>query len=243
MDKKHSPTIINSDKTECRSDALEWFYLERADYSAGLNIQRELHRIVLSNAEGKRGFLLLIEHERPVITIGRFAKESNILFSEQELKARGIEVYRVGRGGDVTFHGPGQLVGYPIINLRDFKLRVRSYVHLLEEALIAVLGRFNIEGKRIEGYPGVWVGRDKVAAIGVQVKNSTTMHGFSLNVNTDLSYFSIIVPCGIRDMGVTSMEKALGKGISVKEVVPIFAEEFGRIFQTTIKTTNGLPLG
>ena len=227
--------------TECRNDVLEWFYLERADYSFGLDIQRELHRMVLSNGDGKRGFLLLVEHHRPVITMGRFAGESNVLFSEQELKERGIEVYRVGRGGDVTFHGPGQLVGYPIINLRDFKLGVRSYVHLLEEALIAVLGRFNIEGKRIEGYPGVWVGRDKVAAIGVQVKNYTTMHGFSLNVNTDLSYFSIIVPCGIRDMGVTSMEKTLGKAISVKEVVPIFAEEFGRIFQAAIKATNGFP--
>ena len=226
-----------------RNDALEWIYLEHADYSFGLDIQRELHRMVLSNGDGKRGFLLLIEHHRPVITMGRFAKEINVLLSEQELKGRGIEVYRVGRGGDVTFHGPGQLVGYPIINLRDFKLGVRSYVQLLEEALIAVLDRFKIEGKRIEGYPGVWVGRDKIAAIGIQVKHYTTMHGFSLNVNTNLDYFSLIVPCGIRSMGVTSMEKTLGKGISVKEVMPIFAEEFGRIFQTTIKARKGVTLG
>lgn len=210
---------------------VNWIYLEKVDYSKGLSSQREIHKMVSS---GKyKGFLFLVEH-KPVITIGRFGDESNILISKEEAERRGIEIWKIERGGDVTFHGPGQLVGYPIIKLRDFKLGVRSYICLLEETLIGVLGKFGISGERIKDHTGVWVGREKIAAIGVYVKNGITMHGFALNVNTDLSYFSFIVPCGISNMGVTSMKEILGKEIPLGKLAVAFTEEFGERFQTNM---------
>ncbi|MBI2485746.1 MAG: lipoyl(octanoyl) transferase LipB [Deltaproteobacteria bacterium] len=216
------------------SNTVEWLYIEKLDYSSGLCFQDELRRRALSNGDKSKGFLLLCDH-KPVITVGRFGKEDNILGSRDDLKKYGIEIYRTERGGDVTFHGPGQLVGYPIINLRDFKLGVKSYVHLLEETIIRVLKDFDIEGERIEKYPGVWIGKEKIAAIGVHVKKHITAHGFALNVNTNLSYFSLIVPCGIRNMGVTSIEKVLGKDIPLEQVALGFVKEFGRVFRSNLK--------
>ncbi|MER3446448.1 MAG: octanoyltransferase [Candidatus Dadabacteria bacterium] len=210
---------------------VNWIYLERVDYSKGLSYQMEIHKRV---SLGKyKGFLLLVEHN-PVVTIGRFGDESNILISKEDMKRRGVEIWRIERGGDVTFHGPGQLVGYPIINLRDFKLGVKSYIHLLEETLIGVIDRFGIRGERIKDHTGVWIGKEKIAAIGVYVKNGITMHGFALNVNTDLKYFSFIIPCGISNMGVTSMKEILGMEIPLEKVAVAFAEEFGERFQTNM---------
>ncbi|HXG30334.1 MAG TPA: lipoyl(octanoyl) transferase LipB [Thermodesulfobacteriota bacterium] len=229
------PVIIES-MTDSLDNRVEWAYIGEVDYLTALHLQRELWRRVLSN-DDRSGFLLLCEH-RPVITIGRFGKETNILLSKGDLKKRGIEVHRIERGGDVTFHGPGQLVGYPIVNLRDFKLGARSYVHLLEETLIAVLRGFGIQGGRIEGYPGVWIGEEKIAAIGVYVKRLITMHGFSLNVNTDLGFFSLIVPCGIRRMGVTSMKRVTGKEFPLKDVALILVNEFGKTFKADMKATH-----
>lgn len=214
--------------SQISENSVKWIYLEQVDYSKGLSSQREIHKMV-SSGEYK-GFLLLVEH-KPVITIGRFGDENNVLLSEEEIKRRGVEIWRIERGGDVTFHGPGQLVGYPIINLRDFNLRIKSYVYLLEETLIVVLGKFGIIGERIKDHTGVWVGREKIAAIGVCVKNGITMHGFALNVNTDLNYFSFIVPCGISNMGVTSMKEILSREIPLEEVAVAFVEEFGKRFQ------------
>jgi lipoyl(octanoyl) transferase len=219
------------------SNTVEWAYIEKLDYSDGLCFQDELHRTALSSGDKPKGFLLLCDH-KPVITVGRFGKENNILVSRDDLKKYGIGIYRTERGGDATFHGPGQLVGYPIINLRDFKLGVKSYVHLLEETIIRVLGDFGIEGKRIEKYPGVWIGKEKIAAIGVHVKKRITTHGFALNVNTNLSYFSLIVPCGIRNMGVTSIEKVLGKEIPLEQVALGFVEEFGGVFRSNLKSIS-----
>lgn len=210
-------------------NVVDWIYLERADYSITLSLQRELQKRVSSNSRHK-GFLLLVEH-KPVVTIGRFGNAKNILISQNQMKRRGIEVWRIERGGDVTFHGPGQLVGYPIIDLSRFKLGVKSYVHMLEDMLMGVLKGFGIDGVRIPEYPGVWVGKEKVAAIGVHVKDSITMHGFALNVNTDLSYFSLIVPCGICKMGVTSMNKILGRETKLNDVASAFADEFGKRLQ------------
>jgi lipoate-protein ligase B len=220
-------------------NSVEWIYLDQLDYSTGISLQKELQRRVSSIDSRSEGFLLLVEH-KPVITIGRFGKSNNVLFPEAEMKRRGIHIWRIERGGDVTFHGLGQLVGYPIINLRNFKLGVKSYVSLLEKALIGVLRDFGIEGERIKEHPGVWVHGEKVAAIGVYVKDWITMHGFALNVNTDLSYFSLIVPCGISDMGVTSMKKILGREIPLEKVALIFAKEFGEIFKTNIKRAEFL---
>lgn len=212
---------------------VDWMYLDQLDYSECLSLQRELQeRVSLDNQS--KGFLLLIQHN-PVVTIGRFGKENNILLPEDEIKKRGIEIWRIERGGDVTFHGPGQLVGYPIINLVHFQLGVKSYVQLLEEALINVLKKFSIEAGRIKDHTGVWVGKEKVAAIGVYVKGSITMHGFALNVNIDLDYFSLIVPCGISNMGVTSMKKILGEDIPLRQVATIFVKEFGTVFRTNMK--------
>ncbi len=209
-------------------NSIKWIYLEQVDYSKGLSSQKGIHKRV--SAGEYKGFLLLVEH-KPVVTIGRFGDKNNILLSEEEMKSHGVEVWRIERGGDVTFHGPGQLVGYPIINLGDFKLGVKSYIYLLEETLIVVLGKFGIIGGRIKDHTGVWVDREKIAAIGVCVKNGITMHGFALNVNTDLKYFSFIIPCGISNMGVTSMKKILSGEIPLEEVALAFAEEFGKSFQ------------
>jgi lipoyl(octanoyl) transferase len=226
--------ILNEVINMILENLVEWMYLEQLDYSMGLSLQRELQKRVSLDVPKSKGFLLLVEH-KPVVTIGRFGKPNNILLSEEEMKRRGIEIWKIERGGDVTFHGPGQLVGYPIINLKDFNLGVKSYVYLLEETLIGVLREYGIEGERIKEHPGVWVNREKVAAIGVYVKDWTTMHGFALNVSTDLSYFSLIVPCGISNMGVTSMERILGKEIPLEQVATAFAKEFGKRFQTNMK--------
>lgn len=214
--------------SQISENVVKWIYLERVDYSEGLSSQREIHKRVSSGEYN--GLLLLVEH-KPVVTIGRFGDENNILLSEPEMKRRGLEVWRIERGGDVTFHGPGQLVGYPIINLRDFNLGVKSYIYLLEETLIGVIGEFGIRGERIKDHTGVWVNGEKIASIGVCVKNGVTMHGLALNVNTDLNYFSFIIPCGISNMGVTSMKKILDTEVLLEEVAVAFAREFGRMFQ------------
>lgn len=219
---------------------VDWMYLDHVDYSECLSLQRELRERV-SSSNHVKGFLLLVQHN-PVVTIGRFGKANNILISEDEMRKREIEIWRIERGGDVTFHGPGQLVGYPIINLEHFQLGVKSYVQLLEETLIALLKGFGIEAGRIKDHPGVWVGKEKVAAIGVYVKGSITMHGFALNVNIDLDYFSLIVPCGIPNMGVTSMKKILGEEILLNHVASAFAEEFGKRFQTSMIRCPSLDL-
>jgi len=216
------------------SNQVGWMYHENLDYSAGLSLQEELHAAVVSRFnDNTTGYLLLCQHN-PVITVGRFGKQDNILLSCEDLEKKMIKIYRTDRGGDVTFHAPGQLVVYPIINLKGFKLGVKSYVRQLEETVIGVLKHFGIEGERIEGYPGVWLGKKKIASIGVHVKSHVTAHGFALNVNTDLSYFSFIVPCGIKNIQVTSIERVLGKEIPVQKVVSIVLEVFAKVFNAKI---------
>ncbi|GBD38611.1 Octanoyltransferase [bacterium HR37] len=212
---------------------IRWEYKERVDYIASLNTQRKLHREVILGDLNERGFLLLVEHT-PVITVGRFGDQGNILASKEEIEKKGVRVYRIERGGDVTYHGPGQLVGYPIINLRDFGLGVKTYVYLLEKTIMDVLKDFGIEGYIVEEYPGVWVGDEKIAAIGIYVRNWVTMHGFALNVNTDLDYFSFIVPCGIPDKGVTSMKKILGKEIPLRDVALSLVKWFEKNFRAKL---------
>jgi len=201
---------------------------ETLPYGEGLKLQEE-YRDKVKRGEG--GYLLLLEHY-PVITNGRFAGDDNFAVSLKLIEERGIEVYRTDRGGDLTYHGPGQLVAYPIIPLRHFKLRPRQYIHLLEESLIETLKEYGIGALRNPGYPGVWVqhkagvGVSKIASIGVSVKNGITSHGCALNVNTDLSYFSLIVPCGIAGVEVTSMNKLLGKEVEIAEVADVFSRVF-----------------
>jgi lipoyl(octanoyl) transferase len=177
-------------------------------YAEALELQQQL--VARRRAGELPDTLLLLEHPH-VITLGTSAVRDNILIGEAEERLLGIEVFDTGRGGDVTYHGPGQLVGYPIIDLKPDRCDLHAYVRDLEQVLIDALASFGIRAGRKKGLTGAWVGDEKVAAIGVRVSSGwITSHGFALNVSTDLSYFRSIVPCGIRDYGVTSMERLLG---------------------------------
>ena len=180
--------------------------------------------------EGAPPALILLQHP-PVYTLGVRGNDEHLLLSQEAYLARGAEVVRSDRGGDVTFHGPGQLVGYPVIDLRAWGQGPVWYVSSLESMLIDVLARFGIVAARAEGRPGVWVGREKVAALGVRVSRGVTTHGFALNVNTDLSYFTHIVPCGLADAGVTSMQRLTGETFAMEvveqETIAAFERQFG----------------
>ena len=217
------------------------------DYAEGLRMQQKL--VELRKAGRVGDVLLLLEHT-PVITLGRNAKAANVLASIEVLAARGVEVFECDRGGDVTFHGPGQLVGYPIFDLRqhscsaDTPVRAKSatketlgavdYVRRLEEVLIRTCGDFGIATQRVAGLTGVWTeparAESKIAALGVHISRSVTSHGFALNVNTDLSYFNLIVPCGITAKPVTSMAKELGREVELGEVAQAVSRNFGSVF-------------
>lgn len=203
--------------------------LGRIGYGAALDLQQRLV------AERKQGAisdqLLLLEHEH-VVTLGRNGHMENLLASGEALERAGISFYPTDRGGDITYHGPGQLVGYPILDLRDWKRDVGAYVRGIEQAIIDTLAGFGIEAERIPKLTGVWVDGRKIAAIGVHISRWVTSHGFALNVSTDLNYFQYIVPCGLTKP-VTSMAQ-LGVRASVEETGEILAGHFGRIFQCEI---------
>jgi len=195
--------------------------LGRVDYEAGLALQQQL--VEERRAGQIPDTLLLLEHP-PVITLGvrTRGRPSNIVASAAELEAEGVGVVETGRGGDVTYHGPGQLVGYPILDLRPDRCDVHQYVRDLEEALIVAVKRFGVSGGRVVGLTGVWVGppgrEEKLAAIGVRISRWITSHGFALNVSTDLRHFGLIVPCGIADRGVTSLDRLAGRQVPMGEV-------------------------
>jgi lipoyl(octanoyl) transferase len=234
--------------------------LGRIDYAAGLRIQQEM--VELRKAGRIGDVLLLLEHT-PVITLGRNAKTANVLLPPDQLALRGVEVFECNRGGDVTFHGPGQLVGYPIFDLRGYSssqlpalssqeesgrktMGAIDYVRRLEEVLIRTCADFSIATKRVAGLTGVWTDTNaeaKIAAIGVHISRGVTSHGFALNVNTDLDYFDLIVPCGIEAKPVTSIEKELGKQLPLQEVAHSISRNFGTVFSSQIlwlETLDGL---
>ena len=188
----------------------------------------------LKSSEGNEQ-LLLLEHPH-VLTLGRGADSANILARADQLESLSIEVHETGRGGDVTYHGPGQLVGYPIINLKPDRCDVHRYVRDIEEVMIRSIAELGITGERISGLTGVWVGDEKVGAIGVRIARWITSHGFALNVNTDLEYFQMIVPCGITDKGVTSLSSLLGRRLDMKDVAQIVARRFAEVFERDIRT-------
>ena len=198
------------------------------DYADGLRLQRE--RVAERKAGVIPDTLLLLEHPH-VYTLGRNAKTENLLISAEQLAARGAQVFEIDRGGDVTYHGPGQLVGYPILDLANHRRDIAWYMRCLEEVLIAVAWDYGIHAGRLAGAPGVWVGNDKLVAMGVHISRWVTSHGFAFNVNTDLRYFDWIVPCGLRDKGVTSLQKLLGRPVEMEEVAGRAVRHFGRVFE------------
>jgi len=202
-------------------------------YGEALALQRAL--VEERRANRVSDLLLLVEHPH-VLTLGVRGDggRSHILATDAALASRGIDVFETGRGGDITYHGPGQLVGYPIVDLKPDRQDVHRYVRDLEEVLIRSAADYGVEAGRVPGLTGVWVGREKLAAIGVRIARWVTSHGFALNVSTDLEHFNLIVPCGIADRGVTSLERLLGRRVDIDEVSARVAMRFGEVFDRDV---------
>jgi lipoyl(octanoyl) transferase len=202
----------------------------RLDYKEALDLQEKM--MLLRQQNEIPDTLILLEHP-PVLTLGRRGEYENILLSKDVLEAQGVKIYEVSRGGDVTYHGPGQIVGYPIRDLSPMGKDIKEYVYKIEEVFIRLLlNEFGIKADRDEKkYTGVWVGNEKITAIGVAVKRWVTMHGFAFNVNTDLSHFHWINPCGITDKGVTSVQKLLGKEMDFAKMNELVIKYFCEVFE------------
>jgi lipoyl(octanoyl) transferase len=198
-------------------------------YAEGLDLQK---RLVEQRKAGEIPDQLLLLQHPPVITLGVKTRNdrSHVLATPEALEAEGVEIFETGRGGDVTYHGPGQLVGYPILDLRPDRCDVHRYVRDLEEVLIRTAAACGVVAGRSDGLTGVWVGNEKLAAIGVRIARWVTSHGFAFNVTTNLSHFGLIVPCGITDKGVTSLEKLLGRAVPMAEVEAAASRAFGEVF-------------
>jgi lipoyl(octanoyl) transferase len=256
------PWFINYPIAQLRNyQMISLLQLGTLDYDTGLRLQLKLVQL---RKDGRIGDVLLLLEHSPVITLGRNAKAANVIASPERLAERGVEIFECDRGGDVTFHGPGQLVGYPIFDLRGFgstdgkrkTLGAVEYVRRLEEVLIRTCADFRISSQRVAGLTGVWTtpnrvstgspivptgaetrfdtsqGEAKIAAIGVHISRGVTSHGFALNMNVDLDYFNLIVPCGIASKSVTSMAKELGQPLSSQEVAHSVSRNFGVVFQS-----------
>ncbi len=209
-------------------------------YEQALALQHEC--VVACKADLLDGVFIMLEHP-PVITLGRQANESNILAAPAFLQQLGIQVHRVERGGDVTYHGPGQLIGYPILNLRKLQKDVGWFVRSLQQVLVDTLAVYWIKAEaRLGRETGIWVGQDKIAAIGVRIERWVTYHGFALYVDPIMAHFDLIVPCGLHDKGVTSMHQILGQSIAVSAVRPVVVEAFERVFGVTLEESSGTQL-
>jgi lipoate-protein ligase B len=206
--------------------------LGRMGYEECLELQREVARQRISGAIPE-DVLLLVEHP-PVVTLGRSSKQKNLVSTPAYLASRGVELFEVERGGDVTFHGPGQLVGYPIFDLKRHRQDLHWYLRSVEEALIRTLSQYGISAERSTGYTGVWTNGRKIASIGVHARDWVTWHGFALNVTTDLSYFDLIVPCGIVGVEMTSIAKETGSMPELDSVSDIVAREFAALFDLSV---------
>lgn len=224
---------------------LNLLQLGRTPYAEGLELQRQL---IEARHDGRIGNTLVLLEHPPVLTLGRNSSRSNILASDEFLACRGVEVHEINRGGDVTYHGPGQLVGYPIFDLRSFSPRLGAvdFVRRMEEALIRACGDFGVQTTRVPGRTGVWtlaggtVLEKKIAAIGVHIARGITSHGFALNVDPDLRDFQLIVPCGISDREVTSLELEADPPPPMETVRNAVARQFGRIFDHQVLWVDSL---
>lgn len=220
-----------------------------AAYDAVTELQQELFQQTIDQKIHNRrnpetqvvteNHLLFVEHPH-VYTLGKSGDENNLLVTNEVLAEKGVRFYPTNRGGDITYHGPGQLVGYPILDLDCFFTDIHKYLRLLEECIIATLADYGILAGRSKGETGVWLNAEgenprKICAMGIRTSRWVTMHGFALNVNTDLSFFDYIIPCGIRNKGVTSMQRELGKTVDLKEVSEKFKQHFARHFEATIR--------
>jgi lipoyl(octanoyl) transferase len=210
-----------------------WDHQERL-FSEVLHIRQQNESLPACEKIDQMSYLLFCEHPH-VYTLGKSGNESNLLVNEELLKNRGAEFFHINRGGDITYHGPGQIVGYPILDMETFGLRVKTYIDSLEEVIIRSMADFGIRSSRLDGATGVWLDAGtpsarKICAIGVRTSRWVTMHGFALNVNTDLSYFGLINPCGFTDKGVTSMEMELGNRQNLMAVKESLKKHFGEVF-------------
>ncbi|MDA8210778.1 MAG: lipoyl(octanoyl) transferase LipB [Clostridia bacterium] len=203
------------------------------DYWEVYQYQKDL---VQAKANAKHGHdtLILVEHP-PVFTIGKSGSRENLHIPPEHLEEKGIAVYEIDRGGDITYHGPGQLVGYPILNLERHGKDLHKLIWKYEEVIIRTLAGFGIAGLRLEQYPGVWVGEEKIAALGIGVSKWIAYHGFALNVNPNLSHFKMITPCGIHDKSVTSLELLLGHQVKMEEVTERLVQRFGEVFNMEMR--------
>jgi lipoyl(octanoyl) transferase len=210
------------------------------DYAEAHRLQKELQG---QRVRGEVGDIVLLLQHPPVLTMGRSAKAQHVLAAPEILAARGVKMYEVGRGGDVTYHGPGQLVAYPIIDLKPDRKDVRKYVASLEETMIRTCEDFGLAAGRLEGLNGAWIGDRKVGAVGVRISRWVTMHGLALNVSSDLREFEMIVPCGIQDKGVTSLSAELGRTVQVGDAFEPLAQHFAELYDADIEWHDGLPDG
>ena len=205
-------------------------------------ISQKIKNRTLKKKNKTDNYLLIVEH-KPIFTIGKSGDTSNLLLNKKQLKSKNIEFKKINRGGDITFHGSGQVVGYPILDLDNFFTDIGQYLRTLEEVIISAIGFFGLKGYRIDGETGVWVkdklnSDKKICAFGIKASRWVTMHGFALNVNTDLKYFDYIVPCGISDKGVTSLEETLNKKVTTKMVKQKIYENFARLFNAELTHIN-----
>jgi len=210
-----------------------WRFLGRMDYLEAWNLQANL---IQSRISGEISDTVLFVEHPPTYTLGRRGTDVDLLLPTEELEAFGANVVAVDRGGQATFHGPGQLVVYPIIDLRQWGSGPVKYVRTLESILICVLERHGIKSELIDGLTGVWVGEKKIAAIGVKISRGVTMHGFALNISTDLSWFDHIIPCGVQDKGVTSMEQLLGSKVDIEDVISTMLDQFALIMGLSLSS-------
>jgi lipoyl(octanoyl) transferase len=220
-----TPGVVSSDVRQ-----LEVRRLGRVGYDEALALQRE--RVEQRRANRIPDLLLLLEHP-PVITFGVRSEvsRSNVVATGERLGELGIAIHETGRGGDVTYHGPGQIVGYPILDLRPDRCDVHKYVRDLEEVMIRTCADYGVAAGRIAGLTGTWVGAEKIGAIGIRISRWITSHGFAFNVQTDLDHFKLIVPCGITDRGVTSLERVTGQSISMPDVENAIVRRFAEVFE------------
>lgn len=231
---------------------VEFQHIGKMPYAKAWDYQTELFDgIVQTKLENRRrtdrgetpietnNYLLFVEHPH-VYTLGKSGKEEHLLLDQQGLEKEHVEFFKINRGGDITYHGPGQLVGYPILDLDNFFTDIHKYLRFLEEAIILTLADFGIKSGRIEGLTGVWIGEEndpnprKICAMGVKTSRWVTMHGFALNVNADLKFFNNIVPCGISDKAVTSMDVELGRKVEMKEVEDVLKKHIAQLFEMEI---------